>query len=390
MGYRSVVAAPRWGFWAGATLGARLPVAMAPLALMLTGYHVGGGAAVGGALVAGHTLGEVVAASSAGAAMDRFSPRRGLAVSLAAEAVLFALFAVLVASGSGPVWLVAVAVLAGAVAAGAPGGLRAALTGIVPAGGLARALAVDSVLNQTSWVAAPLAVGGLAALVSTPAALVLLAVTPAVGAACALGLPRGGRVRERSRHDRLGPLLRLLARPLALTALWRLAFGILTIAVVPMLGEVAPVALAVFAVGTICGSVAYSGRTWPWRPEQHADLAVLFLGAVLALTPLLSGPVALVALYGVAGLLEGPAALGRSLQLERVLPPERRSTGFSLQYAAIGIGFGAAGLVPAQFITVVPPGVVVALTGAVIALGAVVALATDRPTPPAAARWSRG
>ena len=93
------------------------------------------------------------------------------------------------------------------------------------------------------------------------------------------------------------------------------------------------------------------------------------LGLVVALA-VVARPhaVALLTLYAVAGLCEGPTVLARSLHLERVLPADRRATGFSLQYAAIGWGFAVGSMLLAPLLT--RWGAASVVTGAGIAVAA--------------------
>jgi hypothetical protein len=383
-GYRAVIRSPRWGFLAACTVGARLPVAMAPLALILAGYHVGGGAAAGGLLVAGHTIGEVIAASPAGAAMDRWTPRRGLGAGLAAEAALFTVLAVLVARDAPLILLTIVATLAGAVPAGAPGGLRTALSDTVQVEALAPALGVDSIINQASWASAPILVSALVAVGSAPVALAVIAAVAGFGSLAALGLAAPAPVdANAAKGGRLGPLLRVLGRPLLLTAVWRLVFGVLTVAAVPLLtsvdsGSLSGVALSAYAGGAAVGGLAYGARRRGGSPEVTADTAMLVLGLVLLTAPLADSLATVLVLYAVAGLVEGPIVVARSLQLERLMPAGRRATGFSLQYAAIGLGFGAAGVLLAPLIPGSGTTVVISGTGVVVALVAAAALLTRR------------
>lgn len=379
VGYRAVVTSSRWGFLAVCTVGARLPVAMAPLGLIMAGYHIGG-ATAGGLLVAGHTAGEVVAASAAGAAMDRWTARRGLCITLFAEAMLFAVLAVLVAVGAPLTILMIVAVLAGAVPAGAPGGLRTALSDTVGARLLAPALGIDSIINQASWALAPIIVSGVVALGSAPLALGVIAAVAATGSAAALGLADPPPAKSsRSQGGRPGRLLPILARPLLLTAVWRLVFGVLTVAAVPFLASVGArslsgVALSAFAAGAAVGGLCYGALHRRGNPEVTADAAMLVLGMVLLASPLARNLPTVLVLYAVAGLVEGPIVVARSLQLEQVIPAGRRATGFSLQYAAIGVGFGAAGVALAPLIPTIGTTAVISGTGAVVALSAGIAL----------------
>jgi MFS family permease len=388
--YRDVVRAPRWGWWALCTFGARLPVAMAPLALVLLGREISGGYALGGLLVAAHTLGEAVAAPFVGAGMDRWSPRRALAWCLGAEAVLFVAVAAAAAARAPVPALLLLTALAGAIPAGAPGGLRALLTGLVGRSRLAPALSVDTVLNQACWTLGPILVAGAVAVWSATATVAVIAVAATVGALASWGLPRSAAVHlARPESGDVLPLLRVVGRTLLLTAALRLLLGTLTAVAAPLFAESGSLAhvgaaLAAYALGTAVGGLLYSARaTWPGSYERQADVVLMGLGAVVAAAFLVHEPAALVLLYGVAGLLEGPVVVARSLHLEALLPEHRRATGFSMQYAAIGWGFAAGGLLLAKLIDPVGPHGLLLLAGTIVALCATVAATVPARRPQA-------
>jgi hypothetical protein len=380
--YWDVMRTPRWRWWASCTVGARLPVAMAPLGLVFAGHQVSGGYALGGVLVAAHTIGEAVVAPVAGTAMDRWSVRRGLKLGLAAEAVLFLSTAGLVSVRAPIAALIVLAALAGAVPAGATGGLRSVLTPVVGRARLDRALSLDAVLNQGCWAAAPLIVTALSQAFSAAIAVTAIAVPAVLGAIAAFGLP-GTLTSEHRPHGRrssLAPLLRLLSRTLVLTGALRLLLGALTVVALPLFdaaGAVsyAGVALAAYATSTAIGGMLYSARRhWPGSRERQADILLTALGAVVAAAFLVRQPLALVLVYGAAGLLEGPVMIARSLHMEGILPPDRRATGFSMQYAAIGWGFAMGGLALTQLIGSVGPNGVLGVTGLIIVAVAAVAV----------------
>ncbi|MEU4249948.1 MFS transporter [Amycolatopsis sp. NPDC026612] len=373
--YRDIVSSRGWPAWAVATIGSRLPVAMAPLALVLVGHEASGGYAFGGLLVVAHTLGEACAAPVAGTLVDKWSPRRMLAPCLAVEALLFVALAVSVTADAPPAVLLATAALAGAIPAGAPGGLRSTLTHVVGPAALPRALSLDTVLNQACWGLAPILASVTATLFSPTMTIALVAAIPAMGTVAALWLPRTPPHREDVARTALWPLARLLGRSLLLTAVLRLLLGAMTVVAPPLFeSALSGVALGAYAIGTGLGSLLYSARrTWPGSHEQQADVCLALLGAVVVSCFFFQGSTFLLCLYGLAGLLEGPVVLARSLHLERILPADRRATGFSLQYAAIGWGFAAGGLVLAETITTTPPHIVLAATGAAAAAIALLA-----------------
>lgn len=363
-----------------ATFSARLPVAMAPLALVLAGHEATGSYVFGGLLVAAHTLGEATAAPVTGALVDRWSARRTIAPCLAAEAVLFLVLALLLATGGQHGLVLAVAALAGAVPAGAPGGLRSTLTQVVGTAALRRALSLDTVINQSCWALAPILVSVCASLTISTVAVAVIAVFPTIGAVAALGLPGTAVHLGRARRTGLWALTVAVYRTLLLTAVLRLMLGAMTVLAPPLFESalgvaIAGVALGAYAFGTAVGGVLYGARrSWPGTYEQQADACLLLLGAVVACAPLLQHGVLMVLLYLVAGLIEGPVVLARSLHLEDTLPADRRAMGFSLQYAAIGWGFAAGGFLLTQAGVTTAPQVALASVGGGVAVIALVAL----------------
>lgn len=98
------------------------------------------------------------------------------------------------------------------------------------------------------------------------------------------------------------------------------------------------------------------------------------LGLIVLPCALMRDASVLLLLYAAAGAFEGPVVVARSLQLQDILPPGWRATGFSMQYAAIGWGFAAGGLLLAQLVTSTGPQTIAAIAGATVALAASVSL----------------
>lgn len=152
MSYRDV-ASKQVLLWACTTIGARMPVAMAPLALVFLVRERPGGYSLGAILAAAYVIGEIVGAPVLGMRLRPDRARAHLAVGLAVGAAAFAGLGVF-PDGHSTV-LAGLAFLAGAAPAAATGGLRTLLTVLVPERAAAQALSVESILTAGVWTVSP-------------------------------------------------------------------------------------------------------------------------------------------------------------------------------------------------------------------------------------------
>lgn len=364
-----VTASPGFVPWTVATVGARLPVAMAPLALILAGHGTTGSYGFGGVLVAAHTVGEILGSPVTGRIADTWTARSCLTLFLGGQCALFVLAGWSLGTDQAKPAAIGLTGAAGLIAAGVPGALRSRLTQFVPEPAVAMSLSVDSALNQLSWAVAPVLIGLLTAVVDPAALLYCVAAPAAVSALACLGLPP---IRRRW-HEEGVPfvsLVRRLSATLTLTVTLRLALGILSVAAAPLFAraggaEYAGLALGLYALGTGISSLILGSRmARVGDPEKCAGLGVLALGCALSAGAVLgTGLASLLAFYAVAGFLEGPIVVALSVHIQQVMPAGRRATAFSVQYAAIGVGFalGSASLGP--LLRIGTPGAAVAIVG---------------------------
>ncbi|WP_399926414.1 MFS transporter [Streptomyces kanamyceticus] len=359
MSYREVVSGGvvRWG---AVAVGARMPVAAAPLALVFLVRERPGGYALGAVLAAVYVVGEIVGAPLLGMRMRPERARPQLARGLAVGAVAFAALGLL--PHAHPVALGAFAFLAGAAPAAAPGGLRALLTGMVPDKAVTQALSVESILTFAIWAVAPAAVTGLALGVSPALPLVSAGALMAAAVAGLWMLPEGWRS---DADDRGGEsMARILVRawPIFVTGAASLSMLALAELVLPALLEQRGIAvgwagplLAALAVGSAVGSFVYGLRTWPGRLRTQGMVLMFAVSACLAAVAVLPGVGWLLAVLGVAGVLQAGAMLTRNLSLREVLPPSALAAGYSVMYAAIGAGYAASGSLAGGLLSVVSP-----------------------------------
>ncbi|WP_043673810.1 hypothetical protein [Streptomyces xylophagus] len=369
--------------WACTAVGARMPVAMAPLALVFLVRERPGGYSLGAILAAAFVIGEIGCAPVLGMRLRPERARVQLAVGLACGTLGFLGLGVF--PGAHPAVLAGFACVAGGAPAAATGGLRTLLTELVPARSVAQALSVESILTAGGWAVSPAAVAGLALGVAPRVPLLLAAGLMAWSVAGLWLLPaRWGAGGEGG--GGAAPLLRVLvgAWPVYVTGAASLALLGLSELVLPALLEQRGIAvgwsgplLAGMAIGGGFGAFGYGIRNWPGLLRTRS--AVLMAGtsacvALAALIPATAGIAATVGIAGalaVGGALQSGAMLTRNLSLREVLPPSALAAGYSLMYAAAGAGYAATGSLAGALLRVVAPSTAI-LAGVCLTMALVV------------------
>lgn len=332
--------------WAAVAAAARMPVAMAPLALVFVVRERPGGYVLGAELAAVYVVGEVIGAALLGARLRPDRARRHLAGGLGAGAAAFAGLGLL--PGAPDLLLGAFALVAGAAPGASPGGLRTLLTEHVDPGLVTKALSAEATLSYAVWAAAPAATGALAFGVAPSAPLLLAAGLMALSVAGLWALPPGWRSDP---ADRAGvPMLRTLAAAWPVYVSGAAAMSLLALAelVLPALLEQRHLAvgwsgplLAGYALASAAGSLLYGLRSWPGRLGTQSLVLLLAVAACVAaagVVPLLGVIAAALAL---AGLLQAGLQLTRALGLRAVLPPSALAAGYSMMYSVVGVGYAA-------------------------------------------------
>jgi MFS family permease len=136
--------------------------------------------------------------------------------------------------------------------------------------------------------------------------------------------------------------------------------------------------MTAFAVSSVLAGVVYGSRRWPGTLRAHTLVLVLTMAAAFALPGLTAQPWYFTAAFAIGGLLYSPLMIIRNLVLQERLPQRGWATGFSVLYAAAGLGYGVAGLLAAGLLHTVGSGtafLVCALGATVIG---VVAIASER------------
>lgn len=377
-GYREILTRPVLT-WGAVAVAARIPVAMAPLALVFLVRERPGGYALGAVLAAVYVVGEIVGAPALGMRLRSERARGQLAAGLAVGAVSFAGLGVL--PGAHPVVLAALAFLAGAAPGAAPGGLRALLTSLVAPRSVPQALSAESMLTFATWAASPALATGLALGVAPPLPMVLAAVLMAAGCAGLWALPAGwstegdGATGEGGRAGR--PMLSVLVRawPVYITGAASMTLLALAELILPALLEQRDIAvgaagplLAAMAVGAGVGSFLYGLRSsWPGRLSTQSVVLLWGMSACVVGAAVVPSVWWIGAALVCAGVLESGVLLARNLLLRETLPADALAAGYSVMYAAVGAGYAAAGSLSGALLSVVEPSVAM-LSGVVLTL----------------------
>ncbi|MFC9393179.1 MFS transporter [Streptomyces sp. NPDC057027] len=359
MSYRELATRPVLA-WSAVMVTGRLPVAMAPLALVFLVRERPGGYTLGAVLAAAYVLGEILAAPVLGMRLNAERARPQLVAGLAVGTVGFTGLGL--APGAHPVVLAALALLAGTGPAAVPGALRALLTSLVPERAVTQAMSMESMLTFALWAAAPALTTGLALGVDPAVPLLLQGVLMAVSVAGLWLLPAGwsaGAQEEgasmRRALLRAWPVYVLGAAGLTLLALAELILPALLEQRGIGIGWAGPL-LAGFSIGSAVGAFVYGLRgSWPGPLAVQSLVLVLAVAAGVALVAVLPWTAAIAVALVAAGLLQAPASLTRNLALRQVLPPGALAAGYSVMYAAVGAGYAASGTLAGGLLKVVSP-----------------------------------
>jgi MFS family permease len=336
-----------WRRWILASLLARLPLAMAPLVLVVLGRSVDGSLTLGARLTGVATLCAGLSSPLRGRRLDRRELRGALQRNSLVLVAGLVLLGVAVELGW-PVWtLYGCCLLQGWANGGTWAGLRAMLPVVVPAHQLRRSHMLESLVTEVTFVVGPLLAGVLAVLGEARLCLGAMAVVAVLAAFSLRSVARIWPVPAPPTHPMRQPDLAGIA---ALAFVLTLGFALVEANVPQRMDQYHLPAsaggwyLAVFGVGSCLGGVAISVRPSQRRPARLTAALLLLAFAVLvvpsALAPsavvyaltLVIAPLAFVPLNGIAA-AEFEARLGTS---------SRRAEAFSYFSAAMICG-GAAG-----------------------------------------------
>lgn len=328
--------------WSAGVQFARLPATMAPLAFTLLTTATTGSYRLGGVLMSVFVAAEMLCAVPVGRLLDRVGPSRGLPALLLLTSTGYVVLA-LAADAPAPV-LVALVLLPGIAGGALSGGFRTLLADTVDDELLPRAISVDSMLLEGVLIGGP----ALVALLDLAGTFVPLAAMAVACVAAAVLVPRGASVHERVESDADVPPARLATYLPWLGCAFTVGLLLSTIEVAPLplvqrLGApetAAPVVIAVLSGASIAGSALYAWRGKTGDPR-------LFLAGFVVGGLTLAGGLGWAGLLGSVALIgacTGPLVAATSVNLQRLLPKNRRSAGFSLSFTVQAAGFGLGSL----------------------------------------------
>ncbi len=308
-GYRSVLGAPGVRWLMATSLVARLPAAMAGLAIILRVSHGTGSYAKAGAVTAAFVVGAALVGPVLGRLADRLGRRPVLlAASVANTAGLVALSRV-PTHDTGTI--LAVAALAGASSPPVAASVRSLWPALVEAARRDALYAVDSTLQELTFVVGPALVAIIGSAFGVSAPLVASGAFGLVGTVALVSHPVITTGAEHRPHRDARVLSRPLLVLIGAITLLVLAFGSLEIGVVAFAGArhaagQAGLLLGVWSAGSLLGGALFGTRATAGGARVLPGLLVACAGgfALLAGTP---GVAALYALLFVAGLVIAPS-----------------------------------------------------------------------------------
>ncbi len=364
---------------------ARLPIGLNGLATVLFLRERTGSFAVAGAAAGGIALGSALFAPFNARLVDRFGPHLIFVLAALHAGGLLALIGLGEANAPAAI-LVVDAVLTGASMPPVSSVMRALYPRLLhDQPELVRgAYALDSVLTESIFIAGPLLIAALVALIGPPAALVLSAAAVLSGALLFLAVLPRGEAGVMARGRRTGSRLGALRAPGIRTLLFSMlpvgfSFGALEVAIPAFASdhgrpELSGVLIAIWSVASASGGLIYGARLGHIALSRvHVGVALLLPLSFLPLV--LAGPIWTMALLVLpAGLLIAPLIASRNELAGVVAPRDSQTEAFTWPLTALvgGVSLGAAaagGLIEASgWRAAVVAGTAAAALGAAISL----------------------
>lgn len=338
---------------AGGVIG-HLPVAMAPVALLLAVRASGGTMQLAGALAALYGLSAAAGQPVLGRLLDRRGHHLTLAASTACSSAAFLALAG-IALTQAPATAAVLTCAAGLATPPTESAMRASWPRLLEPPAQRSAMALDASAQELVYIAGPLLVLAINT-VAGPAEL--LTATAAVGAA-GVGLllsalppsPPGLQDTPRTAPRRGGALRAPGTRALAgAMGGVGIAIGAVNIVAITLaerhhISALATLVPAALGAGSLTGGLLFGSRTW--RRPLSVQLLGAAAGILLGLLPLLAGPPAPLALATVAaaGLSLAPLLVTAFHALDHLALPGTLAESAAWLIAALGLGqsLGTAG-----------------------------------------------
>ncbi|MEW1760389.1 MFS transporter [Streptomyces cyaneofuscatus] len=396
--YRDVLALPYVSrLLAGAVIG-HLPVAMAPLAILIAVRADGGSLRLAAVLAAVYGLTAAIGQPLWGRLLDRHGHRVAVGITaLASTAAFLALAFLNPAAHPDPAAVLAAA--AGLCTPPLEAALRVLWPNIVQSPPQRRAaLALDACAQELVFIAGPLLVLALDAVTGTPLVLTATAAVGLAGAALFLSTPPARSWQPvPDRTHWLGPLrvpgLRALAAALFGAGITLGALNVVALAAAERhhAGYLSTLIPAALAIGSLTGGLLYGRRSWPGSPARQ--LRLIAIGFLLGTLPMLAdpAPALAIAVAVVPGLFLAPLLVTAFHALDGLVPRGTLAEASAWLIACLGLG-QAAGTALAGLAPPTAPAAAAAVAAAGAALGLLRLLSTRRHltlnTPPDAGHES--
>lgn len=325
-GYRALLADSRFTGVLAASVLARMPLGMSPLAILLFVRAGTGSFLDAGLVVAAYTLANAVAAPLQGALLDRIAHRPVLLIGALVSCALLVAIVLAGDEGAPVAVLIALAAVSGGTIPPVSAAVRSLWPSITPAGATLDAVfALDAASQEVIWTLGPVLVAAAVGLASTGVAVLLCAAIGLLGTALFASLPAvvhaGGG--DRRVAGRVGAMrsrgLRALLVAVALVGVMIGAIQVGLPALAAHIGRPADAGLllALLSFGSMLGGVLHGLRSWSFSTVARHWLLLLLEALLIA--PLL-----------IAGSL--PDAIGLSLLAGLAVAPI-----LACQYALVGV-----------------------------------------------------
>lgn len=385
--YRTALAIPGMARVMGAAFACRLLAGMVVLALLLVAHRATGSYASAGAVSGAYAVALAFTSPLWGRIADRRGPRTALAVASVLQSTCFTLFVLTAMTQPWPPALTVLAFLAGACTPPAGAISNTVIAKVTDEEAKRTLFSLSGLLTETVFIAGPLIVAGVVAVLAPIYAVVVTAVTSAAGTWWLRGA-RAVRAIELDRPEQVENLALhrnpRLAHLLAVVVLGAFSLGALEVSLVAHadgLRMSAGVLLAAMACGGAVGSFLYGGMRLPGSPLLQLVGALTLFGLLVATIGLGPGAVATLVVLTVAGAVNGPSDTLQTMLVGDYSTDGTKSQAFAVLIAANWVGFAAGNGIAGVLVERYSPGVgagAAAVTTVVAAGSLLVPLARKR------------